>query len=622
MAVLFGVSLSVPAQVFTTEYAFTNTPDGANPRQLTWASGLFYAATANGGANGSGSIFTFDTNSETLTIIYSFTGETNNGSSPNNVLVAGNMIYGTAAGGTNYNGMIYGVGTNGTGFTGLYSFGPYPDGQEPEGGLILSGATLYGTTFVGGVGMGGSSGGTIFEINTNGAGYSVIHSFTNSPDGAQPQGQMVLANGVLYGATTYGGTNGFGAIFAINTDGSSYTILRSFTNSPDPNYPYGGLVLSGGVLYGTASGGGSNFTGAIFAINTNGSGYDVLHDFSGYAGNTDGIIPKGMLSVSGGYLYGTATSGGSGGSGTLFLINTNGTGFAVVESFTNSANIGSDPLDDAVRVGSSLWGTTYQGGAGDEGTLFRLPLPVLTTQPQSLTVTNANPAAFSVTAADDSSISYQWYFNTNALLAGQTNNTLALAGATNNNAGAYTVVASDNYGSVTSSPALLTVFSKPVLTRNPQDVVVTNGDPVSFSAAATGPGSLSFQWYFQTNTVLAGATNTSLTFTNAITNLAGYYSVRVTNTFGPVTSSYALLVVSNQLHFLSFTFSPGNGSASFAVANLAQTTNRLWATTNLACPAGWQVIATNIMATNGLWFFTDPNTAKSNLARFYRFSSP
>jgi hypothetical protein len=175
---------------------------------------------------------------------------------------------------------------------------------------------------------------------------------------------------------------------------------------------------------------------------------------------------------------------------------------------------------------------------------------------------------------------------------------------------------------VTSGVALLTVLTKPVITLNPQNTVVTNGAPVTFTAASTGAGALIYQWFFHTNTLLAGATNTGLTFTNAITNLAGYYSVRVTNTFGAVTSTYALLSISNRLNFLSFAFNPASGSASFAVANLARSTNRLWATTNLAAANAWRAIATNVMATNGLWFYTDTNAARSNALRFYRFSNP
>jgi uncharacterized repeat protein (TIGR03803 family) len=621
IVLLLGVALPGPAQVFTTLHDFTNTPDGANPLRLTSANGLLFGSTVGGGAGGNGSLFVFNPNRSTFTTLYGFSGAANNGGSPNNILAGGGTIYGdTYVGGTNGLGMVYAVGTNGAGLVPLYSFAGNPDGEYPQSGLLLSGNALYGTTYVGGPGSGSAAGGTVFKIGTNGAGYTVLHAFTNSPDGAQSQGELVLGGSTLFGLTADGGANGKGTVFAVNTDGSGYTILHSFTNAPEPIYPYGGLVLSGATLYGTGSSGGANTNGAIFAVNTNGGGFKTLYSFSPITGNTDGGVPKATLTFSGNCLYGTTTSGGSGNGGTVFLINTNGTGFTVIASFTNGAASGSDLQGGVIRLGNALWGTTRLDGAG-YGTLFKIPLPAILSQPQSATVTNSNSATFSVSAVDDSAITYQWYFNTNTLLAGQTNGTLTLTGGANT-AGAYTVVAADGSGSVTSSPAWLTVVGKPVITQQPQSLVVSNGDAATFTAAASGPGVLSFQWYFRTNTAVSGATNTSLAFTNAITNLAGYYCVRVTNSQGAVTSSYALLAVSNHLNFLSFSFNPTSGSASFALANVAKSTNRLWASSNLAVAASWRAIATNVMGTNGLWFFTDANAARTNPARFYRFSTP
>jgi len=73
---------------------------------------------------------------------------------------------------------------------------------------------------------------------------------------------------------------------------------------------------------------------------------------------------------------------------------------------------------------------------------------------------------------------------------------------------------------------------------------------------------------------------------------------------------------------LSAKFDPASGSYAFSYVNLAGSTNRLWATTNLAAANFWRAIATNVMATNGIWFFTDTNSAKTNKLRFYQFSTP
>ena len=131
---------------------------------------------------------------------------------------------------------------------------------------------------------------------------------------------------------------------------------------------------------------------------------------------------------------------------------------------------------------------------------------------------------------------------------------------------------------------------------------------------------MSYQWLFNTNLLIAGATNTTLTFANA--NLPGAYSMMAANSFGAATSSPALLTISAKPIMLSSAFDRASGSYWFSFVNLAGSTNRLWATTNLAAAGAWRAIATNVMATNGLWLITDTNTAKTNTVRFYRFSTP
>ena len=111
---------------------------------------------------------------------------------------------------------MFALNTNGTGFTTLHSFTNSPDGANPYAGLILSGNTLYGTACSGG----SSNAGTVFAVNTNGTGFVVLHSFTISPDGANPQAGLILSGNTLYGTTCYGGSSNYGTLFAINTNGA------------------------------------------------------------------------------------------------------------------------------------------------------------------------------------------------------------------------------------------------------------------------------------------------------------------------------------------------------------------------------------------------------------------
>ena len=186
-------------------------------------------------------------------------------------------------------------------FTTLYNFtgNPYEDDANPAAGLVLSGNTLYGTTQ-----NGGSSGfGTVFAVNTDGSGYSILHSFTRDTDGDYPTAGLVLSGNTLYGTTQMGGTC-YGSVFAVNTDGTGFRIVHCFQGD-GPRAP---LILSGNTLYGTTCYGTNGF-GSVFAVNTDGSGYSILH---GFTNDSDGALPSCSLVLSGNTLYGAA-EGGSGG---------------------------------------------------------------------------------------------------------------------------------------------------------------------------------------------------------------------------------------------------------------------------------------------------------------------
>ena len=207
------------------------------------------------------------------------------------------------------------------GFTNLYSFTNGTDGAGPAGVLFLSGHQLYGTTS-----GGNSGGGSVFAVNINGTGFTNLHTFTansgypsyTNSDGDSPEAGLVLSGQTLYGTASQGGINGAGTVFAVNTNGMGFTNLYVFTaptnstNSDGAN-PRGGLILSGSTLYGTAYNGGLS-SGTIFALGTNGQGFTNLHSFtlanlSPYT-NSDGAHPEAGLILSANTLYGTATGGG------------------------------------------------------------------------------------------------------------------------------------------------------------------------------------------------------------------------------------------------------------------------------------------------------------------------
>jgi uncharacterized repeat protein (TIGR03803 family) len=106
------------------------------------------------------------------------------------------------------------------------------------------------------------------------------------------------------------------AMTAAHLTAQVFTTLHSFTGGSDGANPYGGLILSGNTLYGTAYAGGSSGNGTVFAVNTDATGFTNLHNFTGRGGAN----PYAGLVLSGHTLYGTTYSGGTGGSGTVFSL--------------------------------------------------------------------------------------------------------------------------------------------------------------------------------------------------------------------------------------------------------------------------------------------------------------
>jgi len=336
----------------------TTNSDGARPEAGLFLSGTnLYGTAAYGGTNGTGTVFAVSTNGSNFIALHTFGAlvgrfSTSDGYDPQaGLILSGNTLYGTAFGGdTNGGGAVFAVSTNGSNFIDLHTFtalsGFYStnsDGSQPYAGLILSGNTLYGTAE-----FGGTNGyGTVFAVSTNGSNFITLHAFstvvanlhnlfTNS-DGYGPLAGLVLSGSTLYGTAATGGTNGYGTVFAVNTNGSNFITLHTFsaaatnhlgifTNS-DGYDPQAGLILSGNTLYGTASKGGTNGTGTVFAVSTNGSNFIALHTFSAEATNhlgtytnSDGYGPQAGLILSGSILYGTASGGGTNGTGTVFSI--------------------------------------------------------------------------------------------------------------------------------------------------------------------------------------------------------------------------------------------------------------------------------------------------------------
>ena len=225
--------------------------------------------------------------------------------------------------------------------------------------LALGDGFLYGTAQKGGA----NEVGTLFKVKADGTGYTVLHDFGGGLDGNYPMAALAApGDGFLYGTTYSGGANAAGTLFKVRPDGTGYAVLYAFGSSaggPDGgNSPNDALIAPGdGFLYGTAQLGGANGTGAVFKVKTDGTGYAVLHAFSAQSDsgdNSDGANPKAALIAPGdGFLYGTAFNGGANGKGTLFKVRPDGTGYAVLHAFS-AAVPSTDANADGVNPQAAL----------------------------------------------------------------------------------------------------------------------------------------------------------------------------------------------------------------------------------------------------------------------------
>jgi uncharacterized repeat protein (TIGR03803 family) len=375
----------------------TNSEGGIPYASLFLSGNTLFGTTYSGGTNGCGTVFALNTNGTGFAVLHTFTGGSDGANPRASLILSGNTLYGTtSAGTTDAVGTVFALNTDGTDFTTLHTFTiANGDGGIPYASLILSSNTLYGTTEVGG----DNGFGTAFSLTTDGKVFTDLHPFSNGSDGANPMAALVLSGNTLYGTASSGGTNGIGTIFALNTDGSDFTVVYTFGSSGGAS-PYAPLILSGTTLYGTAN--------AIFAVDTNGTDYTVLHPL---IGDSDGGFPNASLLLFGNTLYGTTVFGGVNGSGTVFSLNTDGTGFTVLHAFTGLSgnppqtnSDGANSFASLIRNGSTLYGTTRRGGTNGFGTVFSLILP----SPQ-LTITQSgtnviltwptNSAAFSLQSA-------------------------------------------------------------------------------------------------------------------------------------------------------------------------------------------------------------------------------
>jgi len=366
-------------------YSFTGGSSGGNPEGGLVAYGGELYGTTNASGRGYGTVFAISTSGD-VRVLHSFAGPPDGESPAGRLVVAHGRLYGTTMGGGTHGGGTAFVMTRSGDERILHNFGGAGDGIEPDAGLVTTNGVFYGTTRNGG----SHDKGTVFVITPSGTEH-VLHSFSGTPDAGHPSTGLTIVKGEFYGTTRAGGRNDAGgAAFKIDAFGDERVIHSFGVNRGDGANPAGDLIFSNGLLYGTTIHGGavgSGF-GTVFEMNTGGKEF-VLHSFGL---RRDGAYPFAGLVSFGGAFYGTTESGGDtpqnepycifyGGAdapvtkfhqcGTLFRISRFGQE-RVLYRFRGYPD-GSNPVSKLVSYQGVLYGTAYWGGSSKYfGTVFRL----------------------------------------------------------------------------------------------------------------------------------------------------------------------------------------------------------------------------------------------------------
>lgn len=339
-----------------------------NPGFLLADDTELYGELRNGGPDGLGLIFFLGKDGDDYRVLHSFTPEGPPGQYPVGLsLLEDGILYGvTAVGGAGRRGTVFSMEKDGGNLSLLHSFtGGEEDGYQPTGALVASGTTLFGMTWYGGAGPNG----VVYSLETDGNGFSILHSFLAGGDGCYPSGSLALYNGKLYGMTEYCGLHGGGIVFSIGIDGRDYSVLHSFAGGLEDGWrPTGSIIRVGNALFGMTEQGGAWNRGVIFSLSTDGSGFSITHSFDG----CDGGLPTGAqnLQACGSRLCGAVRRGGTKRSGVVFSLEQDGNDFRVLHDFDD--HVEGSPQGILFHSGV-LYGFAFSGSpAPVPGRVYRL----------------------------------------------------------------------------------------------------------------------------------------------------------------------------------------------------------------------------------------------------------
>jgi uncharacterized repeat protein (TIGR03803 family) len=284
----------------------------------------------------------------------------------------------------NDNGIVFKINMKTGAFTTVIGFtgkgGPCP-GAAPRCGLTLdSEGYFWGTTYRGG----GADSGTVFKIHSQSGAFTHVAEF-KVRDGVNPGAnpETVLCadgEGGMWGTTSYGGRLGKGTVFKLDVASSRLQAVVNFTGieGAAPGGPARGHLLNDGAggLIGVCDFGGAGWIGTIYRIDLATGGYTLLKDISDSAKSTEGSQPHGRLTAGAdGWLWGVTNLNGAHHCGTVYKLDPVTNALVTVVNFTGTEGPHKGRF---VRAGLQsdgegwLWGTTFNGGAGNRGTVYKV----------------------------------------------------------------------------------------------------------------------------------------------------------------------------------------------------------------------------------------------------------
>jgi len=359
----------IATSTYTKKIDFTGTANGRAPygELIQGTDGKLYGMTQLGGANDKGTLFQFDPITNAYTKKIDFDGTTNGLNPWGSLMQASNgMMYGlTSGGGISGVGVLFEYNPTTSGLNKIMDFSVVPHGSSPRGTLMqASDGMLYGMVWGGGI----YTKGVLFQYNISTSTFTKKIDFYDVKKGANPYSSLMHAsNGMLYGLTSAGGTNGKGIIFQLDPFTNTYTEKYHFTDTMG-NYPTGALLeATNGMFYGMAWLGGKKQKGTLFQFNpvTNTLTRKMYFD------SVKGGEPRGsLIQALDGKLYGLTNIGGAHYKGTLFQYDP--VSNVYINKFDMDSTNGSYPRSSLVQASDGkLYGTTSNGGTHNKGVLFQ-----------------------------------------------------------------------------------------------------------------------------------------------------------------------------------------------------------------------------------------------------------